>query len=315
MILSAVYQQPVLRTTLVSALCFSMSFPALSASMSLRLGQYKQNLVVGENETYIRPSGYDLSASFDISPNLVIHLDYGHYVNDSSFLHNNTLDYEKDNWGLGLSYYLDNWSFSTQYSDLDELLTITNNRHNLAFYEEDYQSPGYLISVAYDFDNGTADASWLFSVSSSLQYNDWQLNLIRVERPIENEIFNTGIDKGDTLFADVSFSAARFIPLFEQDALYVGGSLGWNHLISGKLSIVSRNGISAQQYINAKSSSRNRLNQSSFSHSVHGDQYGLASLFVSYNLSDNLSVDLDYSASFAADENSDGVYLTLGYLW
>ena len=214
-----------------------------------------------------------------------------------------------------MSYYLENWSFAAQYSDLNELLTITNKRHNLALYEEDYQSPGYLISIAYDFGNGATDASWLFSVSSSLQYNDWRLNLIRVERPIENEVFNTGVDKGDTLFADVSFSAARFINISEENALYVGSSLGWNHLVSGKLSIVSRNGVSVQQMINAKSSGRNRLSQSSFSHSVHGDQYGLASLFVSYSLTDDFSIDLDYSTSFAADENSDGVYLTMGYIW
>lgn len=287
----------------------------MSASLSLRAGQYKQNLVLGENQTDIRPSGYDLSASFTITPNLVIHLDYSRYNDEANFLQSNDLDYKKDSFGAGLNYYLGNWSLTTQYSTLNESLIIANNRHNLTLYEEDYRSPGYLISAAYDFDHASTEASWLFTASTSLQYNDWQLDLIRVERPIENEVFNTGTDKGDTLFADVSFSAARFIALSANDILYVGGTLGWNHLISGEASIVSRNGVTIQQYINTRSTSRNRLNQASFSNSIQGEQYGLASLFISYNLTENFSLDLDYSTSFAADENSDGVYLTLGYMW
>lgn len=304
---------------LLSTLTLASNFTAQANNLSLRAGQYKQNLVIGENQTDISPKGYDISASIDLTSNTIMYLDYSRYQKDSNFLTNNTLDYQKDSWGLGLSYYLGSWSFSAQYSDLDENLTITNTRQNIKAYIEDYQSPGYGISASYSFDVETANTTWYINIASGLQYSDWRLNLKRVERPIENESFTTGIDKGDTLFADVSLSIARFVSLSSENSsndklLYLGGSIGWNHLISGESSIVSRNGVSVKQFVNARTNS-NRANQSSFSHSVQGEQYGLISLFMSYNLSDNISIDLDYSTSFSADKNSDGVYITLGYSW
>ena len=309
------YFPPANQVILFAAIFSIISMPANSASFSVRAGQYKQNLILGENETDISPGGYDLSANFDITDNLVLHLDYGYYSKDKSFLQNNTLDYKKDTWGLGASFYLDNWSFSAQYSGLDELLTITNDRHKAIVYEEDYQSPAYMLSAGYSFDTQVDNTTWFFNLSTALQYSDWKLNLKRVERPIENENFNTGVDKGDTLFGDISFSAARFINVSDNNSLYVGGSVSWNHLISGESSIVSRNGITVQQLARTRTASQNRVNQSSFSQSVQGEQYGLLSFFVAYNLSENLSLDVDYSTSFSADENSDGAYITLSYSW
>ena len=304
-------------TTLVlcSTLVFTLCFSTRAANFSVRAGQYQQNLILGENSTDISPSGYDLSTNFDITENLIVHLDYGSYSKDKSFLQNNTLDYEKDNWGIGVSYYWQNWAIRAQYSDLNESLDISNDRYSTLVYEEDYQSPGYLVSTGYNFDIEADNVTWFFNISAALQYSDWKLNLKRVERPIENEIFNTGVDKGDTLFSDATFSAARFINISNNNSVYLGGSVGWNHLISGETSIVSRNGITATQIAAARSTSRNRISQSSFSQSVQGDQYGLLSVFVAYNVTDNLSLDFDYSTSFSADENSDGVYVTLGYSW
>ena len=306
---------PINKTILFVAFFSVISLPVNSAAISVRAGQYEQNLVLGENQTDISPTGYDLSVNFDFTENLVVHLDYGAYDKDKSFLLNNTLDYEKDTWGLGASYYLGDWSFSAQYSDLDERLTITNDRHSALVYEEDYRSPAYMLSVGYNFDLQTNNAVWFFNLSSALQSSDWRLNLKRVERPIENEQFNTGVDKGDTLFGDISFSAARFINLSDNHTVYVGGSIGWNHLISGESSIISRNGVSVQQLARTRSTSQNRANQASFSQSVQGDQYGLLSLFIAYSLTENLSLDFDYSTSFSADENSEGAYITLGYSW
>ncbi|NQZ12998.1 MAG: hypothetical protein HRT35_38120 [Algicola sp.] len=139
----------------------------------------------------------------------------------------------------------------------------------------------------------------------------------------------TEINSGDSSSISTSFSVARFWSLTENTGVLVGAILSWNHMLSGDSVLVSSNGRNippnrAGQGGNnapavagaAGGNNFNRAGNNNGLSSVSGDDsYGQVSFYVSYDLTESVSVDFDYGVDIGTDENDAVWSVSLGYFF
>jgi hypothetical protein len=140
----------------------------------------------------------------------------------------------------------------------------------------------------------------------------------------------TEVNSGDSSSISTSFSVARFWSLTEDTGVLVGGILSWNHMLSGDSVLVSSNGRNIptnrpnQGGNNANGGGAgvtggndfNRAGNTTGLSSVSGDDsYGQVSVYVSYDLTESVSVDFDYGVDIGTDENDAVWSVSLGYFF
>lgn len=288
------------------------SLPSMATGITVSTGQFEQFLDIANQKTKLTPQGVSISGNVDITDTLNLSANYGKYEEETNRQHRAKLEFEKNTWGVGVSYYLGRWGLSARYGFIEEDIDISRAPNNLLVYKENFESDSYSLSTNYGFttENKTP---WYISFSSSVLYNDWNLSSLRVNTPLTSPSSNSGVEAGDSTSIDISITAASLYSMSESIGLYYGSSITWNHLISGESGVISRNGKSINQIIAARATSRNGLNSSYFSQSIDGEEYGLLSLFLSYEVGLNWSFDIDYSSSFLANQNTQSTYLSLNY--
>ena len=281
----------------------------LANNISLSYGTYQDTISISDRNVELDPTGITLYSQFDLTPETSINVNYGEYNDSSRFNNASTIALDTNSWGLGISHSWQAWLFSLDYGYTEEDISIENNSRDISFYHQTYHAPSWLVSVAYGDFIGNTSRPWYWSVAGNIQYADWERDIERVTQPINDPEINTGKDAGDSWFASIGLSLSQFLSTTEDTGILYGGSLSWHHLIDGESGVVSRNGRSISQI----SRNNSQFNQSNFSQNIDGEQYGLATLFVGYNINQQFSVEIDLSTSIAADTNSNSANISTNY--
>lgn len=307
-----------LTRTLIPFFCL-YSLQTNASSIAIAAGQFEQHINIGENSKTLTPKGYQVAASFGLSEHFSVSADLGQFEQEDSFSTNANIKLKKNTWGIAGNYFWQDYSVSLRYAKVSEDISVRTKRANNIAYQEEFTAPTYGFSASYSFTLGNENKEqlWYINTSFGVQHTDWELDLLRLHRPFEltsNQLTqSTGVDAGDNTFADIGIAASHYIPYSDNNGVYFGLSLSWNHLISGETSIISRNGRSISQLLERSNSRLVNSRATYLTQAVEGEEYGLTSIFVSFDISHNWSLDLDYSTSFAADENADSAYITLAY--
>lgn len=281
-----------------SLLAWGGNTSVLAHSFYLGYSQSEQTSYIGERALNFSPVGVSGLISFDLGKDWSITLDHAS-LNDSQSIArtvDGALDIES--WGAGLNYYWDKWALSVAYSDWqDELHIRTEN--DIVRFEQSTESPASSVSLSYNW--GGAD--WQIELATGLHYSNWSQALLSQARLDQPE--QTALDEGDSTFISTSVSATKLVPINAQNQLVFGGSFSWNYLTDNESIAVSRNGRNISQ-----------ISQRLSAATVTGtESYGQLNLYISYDISESLLIDIDSTFDVGAQESTQAWSFNVGYLF
>lgn len=293
--------------TILATLTLTISL-AKASNISLSATHNQDTLYIGQNTVDIESVGSSIFASIDINDNLAISANSSQQNGDTEYKEVSLVDYQADNWGLGLSYSIDDWWLSFSYGKTKESLSVERAIRDTLVYQESYTAPTYSANLGYGNFFTHAD-SWFWSANLSVQFTDWQQDILRNERVDGQWQTTTGQVEGENLFANLSMSVSNYTATSEQTGYYYGSTLSWHYLLSGKSTIVAVNGYSTIDIV------RNFrfINASNFSQQVDAEEYGMLSFYGGYDFNSALSVELALSSSFGAENNASSATLSVIY--
>jgi hypothetical protein len=167
--------------------------------------QSQQNTLLEDRVLAFSPKGTTALLSFDLTPDWSLSVDYTK-LNDKQIAANNSSgELEVSSWGVGLSRYVNDWTFSLSYSDWHDNLLV-QLRDKARFLDETTRSPATSFSGAYDWDHG----SWQLGLSAGVHFSGWQKVSIT---PVANNTHTQAIDEGNSTFVSFALSTAKLIEI------------------------------------------------------------------------------------------------------
>lgn len=297
--------------TMLPLFLLSISQCLNAASIDISYGQQEYQVQLQDEIVTLNPVGNAISFSTNLTDNFSMGLNYQNWQDDKNFDNRINTDVELSTAGASLSYYLDNWSFSTSYSqsEVDTKTSGLKRRQNVK--NENIDSSSFGGSIGYGFTKNY----WFYGVLMSGLYSDWDYDKYQVKASQEEGAppkITTEKSSGNSSSISSSLSAAYYIPFEGDTGLMLGGILTWNYLISGDSVLISRNGRDINTRPNG--SSRNVTTNSAALNSISGDDsYGQFALYASYDINPDWSVDIDTSINIASDYDAYTWSISLGY--
>ena len=300
--------------------------PSLANSVGISYGQqdYQVSLPTNSNVS-LKPVGSAVSLTLDLGTDWLVDFDYQQWADEQSV--NNQFDLTLDikTFGSGLTYFLNDWSFSTSYSRSEIDTDYSGKRRVANSLTENITASSIGGSVAY----GQAIDNWFYSALFSGLYSSWDFDKLEVINNLSgsgsNSDSGSGSDNvsilireeksaGNSTSLSASISLAHFWPITAHRGILLGGLFSWHYLLAGDAVLISRNGR------NFSSVSRNIYDQRAQSNAalntISGDDsYGQVSFYVSYDLTSSLSIEFDSSVNVASDYNVRTWSIGLGYLF
>ncbi len=315
------------RTLLGCWLVLSTSYSAAD-SLNLSYGQLNQPYTYLDEDVSFRPVGPSLVMSFELNDNWSINADYQQW-DDSLLTDSSSFETELKGFGAGVNYYLDNWSFGLSYSDSsDETSAQSIKRPNIRNIFEHTDAQSWSLSAGY----GWLSGELFYNVSMSAQWSDYRretrLTQPKAPPPGQNpppqpsgQVDKTReFENGDITSLSSSASVARYWPLADERGVMLGAMFSWHHIFSGESVFVShstRGNPPRNPPPRAGGSNRNnRQNSGSNLYSAAGDDsYGQLSLYLSFDLNAQWTLDLDTAVDIASDDNGVVWSFGVGYMW
>lgn len=281
----------------------SLTLPAMAGSIYVGHSQTEQVSFIGDNTLRFDPGGQSISLSFDITDDLSLSMDYAKLDDDLQPNERVSGEFEIDSWQGGLSYFLDDWSFSLNIANWEDDLNLIARTRNPSRVVQFTEADSYGLSAGYNWYKG----NWQWGLSGSVHYNDWEQGEA-IGRP--DMLPQTSLDSGNATFVSLSLSTAYLVSLPQDRALLFGAGVGYNQLTSSESEAVARNGRNISQINNP--SIRSQLNAQNV---IGSESYGQVNAYLSYEFAQNWLLDLDASFDFGGLESTTAWSVNLGYLF
>lgn len=325
-----------------SFMLFAGCGDSFAGSMSMSYGELKQPFTYMQETVTFKPIGPSWLMSYDLNDNWSVDFDYQKWKDEklNSDRYQGNIDLK--GWGTGLSYYKEQWSFGLSYNhSTDETYAENIRRPQQQNFWEKTKAKSWGLSVGY----GWLSGDMFYNLSLSGQVSDWNSDTRETVRvppppePPEGEGPPPGdepppqfeqvrdLTSGDVSSVSASFSMARYWPMQDGTGVMLGGMLSWNHMISGESVLVSSTGRRPPPQ-RPRNGSRgngrgaapggldlNRAGGGNLSSASGDDSYGQVAFYVSYDLTENWSVDFDTGIDIGTDENDVIWSVSLGYFW
>jgi len=300
---------------IVPLILLTLSSYSNAANISVSYGQQEYQVTLQDETVTLNPVGNAISFSTNLTDDLSMGLSYQNWQDDKDYENRVNADVELITYGTSLSYYLDSWSFSGNYSQsqVDTKISGLKRKHNLK--NENIDSASIGASIGYGFVKG----DWFYGILVGGLYSDWDFDKYQVKASTEeNEVPKVTTEKssGNSSSISSSLSAAYYLPLKGEKGLMLGGLFTWNYLLSGDSVLISRNGKNVNTRPIQRDTSKNVGANSTALNSISGDDsYGQFALYASYDLNAAWSVDIDTSINIASDYDSYTWSVSLGYIF
>lgn len=290
-----------------------------ASNLSVSYSQLEQYVVLQNENVLLKPAGGAVFLSTELAENWSANLNYQSWKDDDNYQNIADIDLDLLTWGGSISYYQDNWYVSTSLSASEDDLSITSMRSNAIFREENTQVISVGILAGY---NGYIN-NWLYDLTLGAQYDDWDIDKKqqKVQPDREVNVQSNHISDSSTNI-NASLSLAYYLPFSNDTSLLFGSMVSWNYMLtdddelrSNELDENSRNPLFKallSQRITSRSTTRRTSNTQSRV-TAGDDNYGQLTLYLSYELSESLSVDLDTSIELASDDRNQSYAIGLSY--
>jgi len=299
--------------TILPLFLLTISSHSNAASIDISYGQQEYQVTLQDETVTLTPVGNAISFSSNLTDDLSMGLNYQNWQDDKNYDNRINTAVELSTIGASLNYYLDNWSFSTNYSRSEVDTKISGLKRKQNVKNENIDSSSFGGSVGYGF----AINDWFYGILISGLYSDWDFDKYQVKAQQEEgdpPKITTEKSSGDSSSISSSLSAAYYIPLDNETGLMLGGLITWNYLVSGDSILISRNGRDVNTRPN--NTARNSTANSAALNSISGDDsYGQFALYASYDINDAWSVDIDTSINIASVYDAYTWSVSLGYLF
>lgn len=299
--------------TILPLFLLTISSHSNAASIDISYGQQEYQVTLQDETVTLTPVGNAISFSSNLTDDLSMGLNYQNWQDDKNYDNRINTAVELSTVGASLNYYLDNWSFSTNYSRSEVDTKISGLKRKQNVKNENIDSSSFGGSVGYGF----AINDWFYGILISGLYSDWDFDKYQVKTQQEEGVppkITTEKSSGDSSSISSSLSAAYYIPLENETGLMLGGLITWNYLVSGDSILISRNGRDVNTRPN--NTARNSTANSAALNSISGDDsYGQFALYASYDINDAWSVDIDTSLNIASVYDAYTWSISLGYLF
>ena len=302
----------------LAMLLLCLAKPSLANSVGISYGQQDYQVSLPNSTVSLKPVGSAVSLTLDLGTDWLVDFDYQQWADEQSVNNQSDLTLDIETFGSSLTYFLNDWSFSTSYSRSEIDTEYTSTRRVANSLTENITAASIGGSVAY----GQAIDNWFYSALFSGLYSRWDFDKLEVINNFSGSGSSDNIatlqreekSAGNSTSLSASLSLAHFWPITAQRGILLGGLFSWHYLLSGDTVLISRNGR------NFSSVSRNVYEQRTSSNAalntISGDDsYGQITFYVSYDLTSSLSLEFDSSVNVASDYNVRTWSLGLGYLF
>jgi hypothetical protein len=289
-----------------------------ATNLNISYGQQEYQVNFQDETVTLNPNGKGAFFGTNLTDDLSLNLDYQTWQGDKNINNRFNTDMKLDTLGASLNYYLDEWSFSLNYSQYDIDTAVYDLKKAAQTRNENTESFSVGGSLGYGFSSGT----WFYGVLVSGLYSEWDFDKSQIKGKIKSNKapkILTEKSSGDSTSISSSLSAAHYWSLSENTGVMLGALLSWNYLISGDSVLISRNGRNINTGANQRNTSRGtgaRATNATALNSISGDDsYGQLAVYISYDISSSWSVDLDSSVNFESDSDAFTSSVTLGYVF
>lgn len=279
------------------------SFQSFGSALYIGHTRTEQDATLTNQAVEFKPVGQNVLLALDLNSNWSVSFDYAQQDDQASVNHNIVATSDSKSWGASLGYYWQDWSVSVAYGKWEDTQSLNDpNPGNL--YQRTTDTPSYSINLTRTW----LSQHWFYGMSLSANYNDWdQKNQLR---PARNRPPQNTTEQGNSSFISLNLLLNRRYELENNQALTLGGNLGWNQKLNSTSQLSTHNGRPVNP--RRQTSANHRLNVSAVTGS---DSYGFISGFISYDVNPHWFVELGLSSDFSTDNNQRQWTVELGYLF
>lgn len=311
------------RSPLVSSnyrtFCF-LSLSALASSqinateLTISHSQFEQSVDVQNTQLMLTPSGEGIAFAFDLNENWRVSLDYQGWQEKSQLINNTNVESKLSSWGTSISYYQEQWFVSSTLSRSSDDLSIRGLRRAENYKEESTNIDSIALTTGYNWQQN----NWLYDVSITAQYNQWDISTEQRTSRIENNELQLGeiiTEKTRNTSSQINLAAAlsHYWSLSNDRSILAGIMVSWDHTFTGDE--VFANEQQSTRPPTRPTSRPNQQNNSPLSSPLSSgdDSYGQLAFYLSYDLNKDWSLDLSLSQAIASIENSQGWSVSTSY--
>jgi len=295
-----------------SLACLTSS-SSLANNIAVNHSQLQQYISLSDEEVLLKPEGEGMFLSFDLNDNWSVKFDYQKWQDNEQAISPIALDLTLKSLGASLSYVKDNWYISTSIGSSEDDISYREDQRRADFRQDNTQ----VTSVSGIFGYNWLEGNWMFDVSVGAQYADWS---------IENIVFNSKraqldgelpedktLTKENTSTINAGISAARYWELTQQQSLLAGAMFSWSYQLSGDENLTEEN-IFPQRQQSRPQSTALRNSGGNTSRATSGDDnYGQLTAYITYDINNAWSVDVDTSVEVASANNNQSWSLGISY--
>lgn len=290
-----------------------MSSSTLANNITVNHSQLEQYITLENEDILLKPAGEGVFLSLDLNEHWLVKFNYQRWQDKAQAISPVSLDLALTSLGGNLSYVKDNWYASTSIGFSDDDVSYRGNQNRFDFRQDNTQVTSLSGVLGYSW----FQDSWMFDLSIGLQYANWS---------IENKIFNSeraqlegkppeevNTTESDSSSVNAGISAARYWELTQEQGVLAGIMLSWDYQFSGDNSLKTNTppppirSASSQQTITRNiSSNPSRITSGD-------DNYGQITTYLSYDMNNNWSVDVDMSIEVASTHNNQSWAIGVNY--
>lgn len=289
------------------------SYSTLANNIAINHSQLEQYITLPDEEVLLKPAGEGVFLSLDLNDNWSVKFDYQNWQDNKQAVSPVLLDLTLTSLGGSISYVQNNWYVSTSIGLSEGDISYRAEQRRSDFRQDNTQVTSFSGILGYNW----LQENWMFDVSIGAQYADWS---------IESTMFNnenarqeglpqkeTTITEDNTSTINAGISVARYWELTQQQGILAGIMFSWNYQLSGDESLTEEN-IPPPTRQNRPQPATLRNSGSSTSRTTSGDDsYGQITAYLSYDINNTWSVDIDTAIEIASTNNNQSWSIGLNY--
>ena len=270
---------------------------------------YDYEVVLGDVSLDLAPVGLAIGGSVDLNEKIYLQYELGQWQDNDAQLDatSSSSNFESTLMNLSVGLKLANWELSAFYTDIgDEVVVLSDQILSLNMSSElELRSYKLLAKQTKQIGN------WERYYAVGLQYDQSE------SRTVFSDVRQMEMQNSDAVYGMFKFGGDYYLKTNENSGWLVGGSVSWYQSFSSNDDIrqfdINDNGDllrpTGRGGNGGGPGNGVRINR------TFGDDFGIAALYATYQISENWSLDWNSSLGFAGDVNSNSHALTLGFMF
>ncbi len=292
-------------SVLIACIFLVNSASTLANSIAINHSQLEQYIALTDENVLLKPAGEGVFLSFDLNESWRVKFDYQTWQDTKQATTPVTIELDFVSFGGSLEYTQDTWYAATSIGFSEDDISYRVSQR----LTDKRQNNTQVTAISTVVGKSWLSGNWMFDLSLGAQYADWS---------IENKTFNNDqaqqdgkpaqeitTSGSDSTSVNAGVTVARYWQLSQTQGILVGVLLAWNYQFSGDAELRADNAAPARRSSGQSSSAvRNTSGD---------DNYGQVMTYLSYDINDEWSVDVDTAVEIATANNNISWSIGLSY--